>query len=516
MFDLNNKYPIINPKTINTIYITIKAIKVIVLASIVKYMRTKVFNFIVLILVYNFINTFVFANNSKFAEIYISKDGSLAVRNYQSSGDVSVIASGEVNTRYAVGTYINNLNQWQSERLEYEEVHKIATGKGITVAVIDSGVDSSHPDLQGQVLKGIDLIDRELDGNYDPNGHGTHIAGIIAGKKNDFGVTGLSYNAKILPIRVLDQFGEGNDADIAFGILWAEQNGADIINLSLGGTKEDPLLRDAIAEVVKKGVIVVAASGNTGDSKDIFYPAANPMVIATASTDLLDKTSFFSTRGDYVDIAAPGSMIRSTTIDNSYKVDSGTSMATPIISATFALLLEKGLSVNESIERLYNTAYDIEEVGKDKLTGYGLVDPLQALTSNVPRVKNWIRENNKFDKVNDKFMIDLIEKNPIIVENNKNDSAYNKNFSKLISYISLTDKKKIKEINLYTKNYKLAYRKIKVVLSDNKKNKYIYNLRTNSVGLAKINVGKEIKNIEISYIGDNLTNGANLKQNILH
>jgi len=479
-------------------------------------MRIKIISFIVIILVFNINNSYVFANNSKFAEIYINNDGSLAIRNYQLSGDVRVIASGEVNTRYALGNYINNLNQWQSERLEYEEVHKIATGKGIIVAVIDSGVDSNHPDLQGQVLKVIDLIDRDLDGNYDPNGHGTHIAGIIAGKKNDFGVTGLSYDAKILPIRVLDQFGEGNDADIAFGILWAEQNGADIINLSLGGTKEDPLLRDAIAEVVKKGVIVVAASGNTGDSKDIFYPAANPMVIATASTDLLDKTSFFSTRGDYVDIAAPGSMIRSTTIDNSYKVDSGTSMATPIISATFALLLEKGLSVNESIERLYNTAYDIEEVGKDKLTGYGLVDPLQALISNVPRVKNWIRENNILDKVNDKFKIDLIEKDPIIVENNKNDSANNKYFSKLISYISLTNKKNVKEINLYTKNYKLAYRKIKVVLSDNKKNKYIYNLRTNSVGLAKINIAKDIKNIEISYIGDNLTNQAILKQNILH
>jgi type VII secretion-associated serine protease mycosin len=456
------------------------------------------------------------SDNGKFAEIYIKEDGSLAIRNFLSKGDKSVIASGEVNRRYALGNYVNNLDQWQSERLEYEEVHKIATGKGTVIAVIDSGVDSNHPDLQGQVLKGIDLIDRELDGNYDPNGHGTHIAGIIAGKKNDYGVTGLAYDAKILPVRVLDQFGEGNDADIAFGILWAEQNGADVINLSLGGIKEDPLLRDAISEVVKKGVIVVAASGNTGDSKDIFYPAANPMVIATASTDLLDKTSFFSTRGDYVDIAAPGSMIRSTAIDNAYKVDSGTSMATPIISATFALLLEKGLTVNDSIERVYNTAYDIEEIGKDKLTGYGLVDPLQALTSNVPRVKNWLRDNNKLDKISDKFKIELVGKDELITESTKNDITYNRLYSKLNTYISLSGKKNIKEIKLYTKNFNLPYRKISVILSDNKKNKYIYNLRTNDAGLAKINFGKGIRNIEISYNGDNVTNEVKYKQNILH
>jgi len=479
-------------------------------------MRIKVINFIVIILVFNCIYNYGFANNSKFAEIYINEDGSLAIRNFISSGDESVIASGEVNTRYALGNYVNNLNQWQSDRLEYEDVHKIATGKGIIIAIIDSGVDGNHPDLQGQVLKGIDLIDRKLDGNFDPNGHGTHIAGIIAGKKNDFGVTGLAYDSKILPIRVLDQFGEGNDADIAFGILWAEQNGADVINLSLGGIKEDPLLRDAIAEVVKKGVIVVAASGNTGDSGDVFYPAANPLVIATASTDLLDKTSFFSTRGDYVDIAAPGSMIRSTALDNAYKLDSGTSMATPLISATFALLLEKGLSLNESIERVYNTAYDIEEVGKDKLTGYGLVDPLQALTSNVPRVKNWFRENNKLDKINDKFKIELVGKEEKIIENPQVDTTFNKLFSKVVTYISLSNKKNVNEIKLYTKNFNLPYRKIKVILSDNKENKYTYNLRTNDTGLAKINIGKEIRKIEIRYIGDNITNEAIYKQNILH
>jgi subtilisin family serine protease len=261
---------------------------------------------------------------------------------------------------------------------------------------------------------------------------------------------------------------------------------------------------------------VVAASGNTGDSKDIFYPAANPMVIATASTDLLDKTSFFSTRGDYVDIAAPGSMIRSTAIDNAYKVDSGTSMATPIISATFALLLEKGLTVNDSIERVYNTAYDIEEIGKDKLTGYGLVDPLQALTSNVPRVKNWLRDNNKLDKISDKFKIELVGKDELITESTKNDITYNRLYSKLNTYISLSGKKNIKEIKLYTKNFNLPYRKISVILSDNKKNKYIYNLRTNDAGLAKINFGKGIRNIEISYNGDNVTNEVKYKQNILH
>jgi subtilisin family serine protease len=448
-----------------------------------------------------------------YAEIYIDENGELKKRNSKSNNGNSerVIAKGIVNKRYAMSDNIKNLSQWYGDRLEYDKIHKISTGKDVIIAVIDSGVDKAHPDLEGQVLSGIDLIDRNNDGGIDPNGHGTHVAGIIAAKKNDFGITGLAYNAKILPVRVLDEYGEGNDADIAFGILWAEKNGAKIINLSLGGTKEDPLLRDAIAEVVKNGVVVIAASGNTGDNKEIFYPAANPFVVATASTDLLDKTSFFSTRGDYVDISAPGSMILSTTNGFAYKTDSGTSMATPFVSATIALLLSQGFSNNTAIEKIYNTAYDIELQGKDELSGYGLIDPYTALTSNQPRVKNNVNidfEKNKKDNifpVDNKFQ-PFYESNNTIINNKIGVRAK--------SYISITGSSNKKVVTLYAKNITLAYRKLNLVGFDVHNNKYTYNIRTNGVGTSNIYLNKKIINFYIKYDGDNLTEPAKINFNL--
>jgi type VII secretion-associated serine protease mycosin len=457
--------------------------------------------------------------NSQFAEIIEDENGKLSIR--ISSGiesdvvknlEKKVLAKGVINKRFAVNNFttnneIANLSQWYLERLEYDKVHKISTGNNIVIAVIDSGVDATHPDLVGSVLPGIDLIDRFSDGRVDPNGHGTHVAGIIAAHKNDFGTTGLAYGSKILPVRVLDQYGEGNDADIAFGILWAAKNGANIINLSLGGTKEDPLLRDAIAEVTKNGVLVVAASGNTGDSGDVFYPASNPSVVAVAATDLLDRVAIFSTRGEYVDVAAPGSMILSTSKDSTYKLDSGTSMATPLVSSILALLLSNGLSPNDSLERLYNTAYDIEGIGKDKESGYGLIDPYTALTSSEPRIKE--RANNIID--NKKFVFEpIIERSKIDFKTDIIDSNSRK-LSKLKTDLTVTNKDGKKVIVLSANNTFLAFRKIEVttVGVNNTRSKRI--IRTDKNGSASIKIYERVSYYEIKYQGDFISLPISLK-----
>ena len=455
---------------------------------------------------------------SQYAEITEDEQGKMSIRVVSNLENISkynpekrVIAKGVINKRFAVSNFtasneIANLSQWYLERLEYDKVHKISTGAKVVIAVIDSGVDFTHPDLEGSILPGIDLIDRSGDGRTDPNGHGTHVAGIIAAHKNDYGTTGLAYNSKILPVRVLDQYGEGNDADIAFGILWAAKNGANIINLSLGGTKEDPLLRDAIAEVTKNGVLVVAASGNTGDSGDIFYPASNPSVVAVAATDLLDRVAVFSTRGEYVDVAAPGSMILSTGKDSTYKLDSGTSMATPLVSSILALLLSTGLSPNDALERLYNTAYDIEENGKDKLSGYGIADPYTALTSTQPRINEV--SNNFIDTK--KFVSE-----PLINNSNfdfRSDIFDNsKKLSKLKSSLSITNLQGKKQISLSANNNFLAYRKIEIVSVgfNNTRSKRL--LRTDDKGFAYIKNNGKTSFYEITYNGDLISLPISLK-----
>lgn len=486
-------------------------------------------NFLLVLLSLNLIfsnSSFAVANfdinyfevGSQYAEITEDEDGKMSIRlvsnleNYSKSNpERRVIAKGVINKRFAVSNFttnneIANLSQWYLERLEYDKVHKISTGDNVVIAVIDSGVDFTHPDLEGSILPGIDLIDRSGDGRTDPNGHGTHVAGIIAANKNDYGTTGLAFNSKILPVRVLDQYGEGNDADIAFGILWAAKNGANIINLSLGGTKEDPLLRDAIAEVTKNGVLVVAASGNTGDSGDIFFPAANPSVIAVAATDLLDRVAVFSTRGEYVDISAPGSMILSTSKDSTYKLDSGTSMATPLVSSILALLLSKGLKPNDALERLYNTAYDIEEIGKDKLSGYGLADPYTALTSFQPRIKdvgiNFIG-NKKFvpepliNNSNFDFKTDIFDNS--------------KKLSKLKSSLSITSLQGKKQINLSANNNFLAYRKIEIVSVGYNNVRGKRYLRTDDKGFAYLKDNNKTSFYEITYKGDLISLPISLK-----
>src|SRR5689334_2169405 len=178
-------------------------------------------------------------------------------------------------------------DQWQLKELDARSAWALSTGDGVTVAVIDSGVDATHPDLVGQVLPGADFVDGSTDGRVDPVGHGTTVAGLIAGRDDDsVGVVGLAPHAKILPVRVLDTNNRYDDpATVAKGITWAVDHGATVINLSLGGQLRSDVLAAALAYAAQHDVVVIACTGNvmTGStSREVWYPAREAGVVAVA------------------------------------------------------------------------------------------------------------------------------------------------------------------------------------------------------------------------------------------
>jgi serine protease len=256
-----------------------------------------------------------------------------------------------------------------------------------TVAVLDTGIDAGHPDLTGRVLAGRNEVTPGATPN-DDNGHGTMTAGIIgANTNNGVGVAGVAWNVKILPVKVLDQDGSGFDSDIINGINWAANNGAKVINMSLGGDDDDSLLHDAITAAVNKGVVVVVAAGNTGANAP-HYPAAYPEVISVAATDNNGALTSFSTQGDWVDIAAPGWNIISTGPRSltpagylPYWTNSGTSFSAPMVAGVAALLRNKFPSYTPAqiMARLKSTARDAGPRGLDPYYGAGILDAYNAL-----------------------------------------------------------------------------------------------------------------------------------------
>jgi subtilisin family serine protease len=237
------------------------------------------------------------------------------------------------------------------------------------VAVIDTGVDATHPDLAGQVLPEYDVINRTtLATATDPNGHGTHVAGTIAADAgNGIGISGIAPDAKILPIRVLGANGSGYMSDAATGITYAADHGATVINMSLGSASKVTAVTNAIAYARSKGVTVVAAAGNDRQSgSPTSYPGADQGVIAVAATDSNDVVASYSNAGSYVDVAAPGSNILSTT-GGTYQSWNGTSMASPHVAAIAALLeaYNPRLTPDEVEAAIEGSAVDLGPAGKD-------------------------------------------------------------------------------------------------------------------------------------------------------
>ena len=267
---------------------------------------------------------------------------------------------------------------WGVSRIGADKVWSIGSGTGVKIAIIDTGVQKDHPDLVSNIITGYDFVNNDSDAN-DDNGHGTHVAGIAAATLNQAGVVGVSNTSKILPIKVLNAQGYGYLSDVAKGIYFAADNGARIINLSLGSSTDSLTLRDAVNYASNKGVLIAAAAGNDSGAP-CSYPASYSNVICVVATDSRNMLASFSNIGG--ELAAPGVYNYSTYIGSSYRYLSGTSMATPHVAGASALLFSicPTCTSTQIRELLRDSAVDLGEVGKDILFGYGLVDLTSAVS----------------------------------------------------------------------------------------------------------------------------------------
>ncbi len=275
-------------------------------------------------------------------------------------------------------------HQWGLDRLRAETAWTHGDASGQVVAVVDTGVDGAHPDLAGTLVAGFDAATVGGSPTQDLHGHGTHVAGIAAAVvDNSVGIAGLGRRAAIMPVRVLDADGLGTSDDVAEGIIWAVDHGADVVNLSLGAAERSSVIASAIRYANVNDVVVVAAAGNEGaDGNPVTYPAAEPGVVAVAAVDRADAHPSFSSSGDWVDIAAPGVDIVST-VPGGYASLSGTSMAAPFVAATAAMVRARHaeLTPDQVATVLVTTADDVGNAGTDPLFGAGVVDPVAALSS---------------------------------------------------------------------------------------------------------------------------------------
>ncbi|MER5751872.1 type VII secretion-associated serine protease mycosin [Streptomyces sp. NPDC002088] len=289
--------------------------------------------------------------------------------------------------------------QWALDAMHTQQAWQTTKGRGITVAVLDTGVEDDHPDLTGNVLTGKDLVGFGA-GPGDPTWarHGTAMAGIIAGHGHGAGdadgVMGIAPEAKILPVRVILEDGDPSRAKarstrgnaLAEGIRWAADHGADVINLSLGddsaSAHPEPSEDEAVQYALKKGAVVVASAGNGGEKGDhISYPAAYPGVIAATAVDRYGTRASFSTRRWYATVSAPGVDVVIADPDHKYYQGWGTSAASAFVSGAVALIkaAHPGLTPAQIKKLLEDTARDAPSSGRDDSRGFGFIDPAAAL-----------------------------------------------------------------------------------------------------------------------------------------
>jgi len=287
----------------------------------------------------------------------------------------------------------------------------VGTGQDVVVAVIDSGVELTHPDLTNNLwtnpaeipANGIDddnngFIDDVRGWNFaydnadpsDDNGHGTHVAGTVASTAdNAEGGAGVAFDARLMAVKGLDFAGEGTLAGLANAILYAVDNGADVINASWGGEGSDASLASAVSYAIAHGVVFVSAAGNDGINVANFTPASLPGVIAVAATDEFDARASFSNFGEKLAVAAPGVDVRSTYLGGSYLEESGTSMASPHVAGLAALVLSywPTYTVTQVRNALTTTADDLGAAGFDIFYGHGRVNA-EALAAAIVDVSS--------------------------------------------------------------------------------------------------------------------------------
>lgn len=276
--------------------------------------------------------------------------------------------------------------QWGMQKVKAPDAWNITkSGSGVKIAILDTGIDQNHEDLSSKITDNYNCTDSPIDDSY---GHGTHVAGIAAAATNNgTGVAGLGYNASLMNVKVLGDDGSGYYSWISNCLIWAADHGAKVINMSLGGPSKSKTLENAVNYAWKKGVVLVAAAGNSGNSSPT-YPAYYTNVIAVAATDSNDKKASWSSYGRWVDVAAPGVDIYSTFPNHPYVINkklnydygSGTSMATPHVSGLAALVWSTSFGTSNA-----NVRKRIESKA-DKISGsimywtYGRINALKAVS----------------------------------------------------------------------------------------------------------------------------------------
>ncbi|MFC7786856.1 Ig-like domain-containing protein [Rossellomorea sp. GCM10028870] len=270
--------------------------------------------------------------------------------------------------------------QWHHQNIESERTWDQTKGSSdVVVAVIDNGVDVDHPEFAGRIVAPYDTVYNTT--TMTKGDHGTHVAGIIGSSMDNWmGLAGVAPETSIMPIDAFFNEESAYSSDVIEGIYYAVNNGADIINMSLGNYYYSSVYNDAIQYAYDNGVVVIAAAGNDNTS-DSHYPSSYSNVISVASTTEYDTKSGFSNYGYDIDIAAPGSSILSTLPDSEYGWMDGTSMASPVVAGVAALILanEPDLTNDQVADRLYASADDLGASGKDYFYGHGRVNAREAV-----------------------------------------------------------------------------------------------------------------------------------------
>jgi subtilisin len=274
---------------------------------------------------------------------------------------------------------------WGIDRVKAPQAWNISRGKGIKVAVVDTGIDYTHPDISPNYRGGISFVPTETDPK-DYNRHGTHVAGTIAAADNGTGVIGIAPSAYLYAVKVLSSGGSGNWSWLIAAIAWCVRTGMHVLNMSLGAEAAPEAVGTMCDYAWKNGLILVAAAGNTGH--DVGFPAKYPSVIAVSAIDSLDVIAPFSSRGPKVELCAPGVNIMSTIPGPTYGNLSGTSMASPHVAGGAALALSthrwapSGMAHNVAIRRLLAATTDnLGSPGRDPLFGFGRINVEEAAFS---------------------------------------------------------------------------------------------------------------------------------------
>lgn len=307
--------------------------------------------------------------------------------------DVSLLPALAVALPLLLAAQTIEEQEWHLDALDVHSAHDLTRGDGVVVAVIDSGVDAEHPDLRGQVLPGVGFGKAAgTDGRTDTDGHGTGMAGIIAATGRDGGALGIAPGAKILPLASVDEQDRFALGTVGESIRWAADNGAKVINMSLGFSSSlTPTLVQAVNYAMEKDVVLVAATGNDGG--EVSAPANIGGVVAVAGTNRDGQPWKSSNVGADTVLAAPAVDIVTTAprsvYASGYAEMDGTSAASAIVAGVAALIRAKhpDMAAKDVVNALVGTARDLAEPGRDEATGFGLVDPVAALAARLPPVE---------------------------------------------------------------------------------------------------------------------------------